>query len=257
VLQARLVVGDAGGLPICLGVKKGTHLFSEALTFVKIDASLLLFCTRHGFARYSFRPALAGCKVLAFSEGGIEMVNRLPWFERGFPTGLPAHLLPVIVERLRGTPARLADRLAGVPDTVLTRRGPGPWSIQENVGHLLDLEPLWRQRVSDLARRRGELAEADLTNRRTHEANHNAVPLAGLLATFRTARGVLVREFESFPEDGMSFTAIHPRLKASMNVTDLAYFVAEHDDYHLARISELLCATSGPEEKPGQIDRRT
>jgi hypothetical protein len=108
------------------------------------------------------------------------MVNRLPWFERGFPTGLPAHLLPVIVERLRGTPARLADRLAGVPDTVLTRRGAGSWSIQENVGHLLDLEPLWRQRVSDLARRRGELAEADLTNRRTHEANHNAVPLAGL-----------------------------------------------------------------------------
>jgi hypothetical protein len=68
---------------------------------------------------------------------------------------------------------------------------------------------------------------------------------------------VLVREFESFPEDGMSFTAIHPRLEASMNVTNLAYFVAEHDDYHLARISELLGETSGPEEKPGQINRRT
>src|SRR6516164_5555112 len=113
------------------------------------------------------------------------MVNRLPWFERGFPTGLPAHLLPVIVERLRGTSARLADRLAGVPGAVLTRRGGGAWSIQENVGHLLDLEPLWRQRVGDLARRRGEFAEADLTNRRTHEANHNAVPLDGLLTAFR------------------------------------------------------------------------
>jgi uncharacterized damage-inducible protein DinB len=185
------------------------------------------------------------------------MVSRLPWFERGFPTGLPAHLLPVIVERLRGTPARLADRLAGVPDEVLTRRGSGSWSIQENVGHLLDLEPLWQQRVGDLAQRRGELAEADLTNRRTHEANHNAVRLEGLLTAFRTARGALVRALETFPDDGMSFTAIHPRLKASMNVTDLAYFVAEHDDYHLARISELLGQASGPEEKPGRTNHCT
>jgi uncharacterized damage-inducible protein DinB len=173
------------------------------------------------------------------------MVNRLPWFERGFLTGLPEHLLPVIVERLRGTPARLADRLAGVPDEVLTRRDKGSWSIQENVGHLLDLEPLWQQRAGDLARRRGELAEADLTNRRTHEANHNAVPLDRLLTAFRTARGALVRAFETFPEDGMSFTALHPRLKVPMNVTDLAYFVAEHDDYHLARISELLGPAPG------------
>jgi hypothetical protein len=40
-----------------------------------------------------------------------------------------------------------------------------------------------------LAQRRGELAAADLTNRRTHEANHNAVPLGGLLAGFRAAAG--------------------------------------------------------------------
>jgi uncharacterized damage-inducible protein DinB len=168
------------------------------------------------------------------------MMNRQPWFERVFPTGLPAHLLPVIVERLRGTPARLADRLAGVPHEALIHRGGGPWSIQENVGHLLDLEPLWQHRVGDLAQGRGQLAEADLTNRRTHEANHNAAALGGLLTAFRTARGALVRQLETFPDDGMAFTAMHPRLKASMSVVDLAYFVAEHDDYHLARISELL-----------------
>ncbi len=174
------------------------------------------------------------------------MVKRQPWFERVFPTGLPAHLLPVIVERLRGTPARLADRLAGVPHEILIRRDGGSWSIQENAGHLLDLEPLWRQRVGDLAHRRGQLAEADLTNRRTHEADHNAAPLAGLLAAFRAARGALVRQLEAFPEDGLAFTALHPRLRVPMGVPDLAYFVAEHDDYHLARISELLGTASQP-----------
>jgi hypothetical protein len=171
------------------------------------------------------------------------MVRRLPWFDRVFPTGLPAHLLPVIVERLRGTPARLADRLAGVPPSARVRRHGDSWSIQENVGHLLDLEPLWHQRVGDLAHRRGELAAADLSNRRTHEANHNAVPLGDLLATFWAARRELVLRLESFPDDGMAFTALHPRLKVPMNVIDVAYFVAEHDDYHLARISELLGRT--------------
>jgi uncharacterized damage-inducible protein DinB len=95
------------------------------------------------------------------------MVNRLPWFERVFPTGLPAHLLPVIVERLRGTPGRLADRLTGVPHGTMIRRSGGSWSIQENVGHLLDLEPLWQQRIGDLAQRRGQLAEARPETRRS------------------------------------------------------------------------------------------
>jgi uncharacterized damage-inducible protein DinB len=165
--------------------------------------------------------------------------------------------LPVIVERLRGTPARLADRLAGVPHEALICRSGGSWSIQENFGHLLDLEPLWQQRVGDLAQRRGQLVEADLTNRRTHEANHNVAPLGGLLTAFQTARDALVRQLETFPDDGMAFTALHPRLKASMNVIDLAYFVAEHDDYHLARISELLGKASEPEEQPGRTGRCT
>jgi uncharacterized damage-inducible protein DinB len=177
------------------------------------------------------------------------MITRQPWFERVFPTGLPAHLLPVVAERLRGTPARLADRLAGVPHEALVRRTGETWSIQENVGHLLDLEPLWRQRVDDLAARHAALTEADLTNRRTHEANHNAAPLQGLLADFRRARAELVRRLEAFGGDEAAVTALHPRLKTPMSVVDLAYFVAEHDDYHLARITELL--RQGPEGADG------
>jgi uncharacterized damage-inducible protein DinB len=168
------------------------------------------------------------------------MIKRSPWFERDFPSGLPAHLLPVVVERLRGTAARLADRLADVPHDSLTRRSGASWSVQENVGHLLDLEPLWLRRIDDLAARRDELTEADLENRRTHEANHNAARLEELLAAFRLARIGLVRRLEDFPEEDMAVKALHPRLRTPMNVVDLAFFVAEHDDYHLARISELL-----------------
>jgi hypothetical protein len=101
----------------------------------------------------------------------MDMIRHQPWFQRDFPSKRPAQLLPVVIERLRGTPARLADRLAAVPQTTLTRRHADSWSIQENVGHLLDLEPPWMQRVADFAARRPKLAAADPENRKTHEAN--------------------------------------------------------------------------------------
>jgi uncharacterized damage-inducible protein DinB len=173
------------------------------------------------------------------------MIRKQPWFEREFPAGLPGTLLPVIVERLRGTPARVDERLRPLPEAVLTRRSGSTWTIQENAGHLLDLEPLWLQRVEDLLARRTELAAADLTNRRTHEANHNATPLAGLLDAFREARATLVSRLETVEHDGATSTALHPRLRRPMNLVDHAYFVAEHDDYHLARISELLVEFDG------------
>lgn len=149
-------------------------------------------------------------------------------------------MLAVILERLRGTPARLEERLAGRSVAVLTRRLGETWSIQENAGHLLDLEPLWLQRADDLLNRRPAMAPADLQNRKTHEANHNAASLDALLKGFRRARGVFLSRLDEASEGMLAHTAPHPRLRTPMNLVDHAYFVAEHDDYHLARISELL-----------------
>jgi uncharacterized damage-inducible protein DinB len=168
------------------------------------------------------------------------VIRKQPWFERQFPAGLPAQAFPLVVERLRGGPARLEDRVAALPTAVLIRRLGDTWSIQENSGHLLDMEPLWLDRVEDFLAGRDELTVADLTNRKTHEANHNAAALSALLAGFRNARGVLVGRLETVDAGALALTALHPRLRVPMNLVDHAFFVAEHDDYHLARISELL-----------------
>jgi hypothetical protein len=32
---------------------------------------------------------------------------------------------------------------------------------------------------------------------------------------------------------------VHPRLQQPMRVVDMAFFVAEHDDHHLARMTQL------------------
>src|SRR5256885_1885766 len=119
------------------------------------------------------------------------------WFERKFEFNFPAELYPNLCVRLRGTPVRVEEMLNGVPRDRLVARRDEKWTIQEQVGHLLDLESLWRTRVDDFTKARPQLTAADLQNRKTHEANHNAKGIAELLSEFRTTRGVLVTDRKS------------------------------------------------------------
>lgn len=167
-------------------------------------------------------------------------MSRLRWFDRPFVFDLPIWMAPNVVERLRGTPARLEERLGGLEPAVVVRRVDGSWSIQENAGHLADLEPLWWTRLEDYRAGRPELAPADLTNRATNEADHNRRPLVDVLADFRVGRTRLVATLEQADDALWSRTSLHPRLQTPMRLLDLAFFVAEHDDHHLARIRELI-----------------
>jgi uncharacterized damage-inducible protein DinB len=162
------------------------------------------------------------------------------WFERKFDFTLPVELYPNLCVRLRGAPARLEEMLRKVTPDVLVSKPQGKWSAQEHGGHLLDLEPLWMARVDDFLSDRDTLAVADLGNRKTHEANHNAREFAEILAGFRAARLRLVERLETLEPDVFARTSLHPRLKQPMHLVDHLYFVAEHDDHHLAKISELI-----------------
>jgi uncharacterized damage-inducible protein DinB len=166
-------------------------------------------------------------------------MQRRVWFDRRFVLGLPPEALPDIVERLRGTPPRLEERVAGLTPSLLTAREDRRWSIQENVGHLGDLERLWLGRLDDFAAGRPTLRAADLQNRVTWDADHNTRELAGLLREFRQLRSELVARIEALAPDELSREAAHPRLGQPMTVVDHCFFVAEHDDHHLAAITQL------------------
>lgn len=169
-----------------------------------------------------------------------------PWFERKFVFDLPLSRLPNVLERLRGTPARLEESIHSATTAALSTRIDGKWSIQENVGHLCDLEPLWIRRSQQILDGESQLAVADLTNRATDEANHNAFPIKALLGRFRGLRLQFVSILESADASVQDRTARHPRLGTPMRLIDVAFFTAEHDDHHLARITELLNHTKTP-----------
>src|SRR5216684_3526638 len=116
------------------------------------------------------------------------MSNVPVWFERTFEFRFPVDHYPNLCIRLRGTPARLEEIVRGVPRDVLDRKPGDKWSAQEHVGHLLDLEPLWAARVDDFVAGGDTLTAADLRNRKTDEANHNARDIAEILTGFRAAR---------------------------------------------------------------------
>jgi uncharacterized damage-inducible protein DinB len=168
-------------------------------------------------------------------------MSKVPaWFERKFEFVFPVEQYPNLCARLRGTPVRVEELVRDVSREALVRKADEKWSAQEHVGHLLDLEPLWLARVDDFLRGGEALTAADLTNRRTYEAGHNARALLEILGEFRIARLQLMNRVGKLDPELFSRSMVHPRLKQPMRLVDHLFFVAEHDDHHLAKVWEMV-----------------
>lgn len=171
----------------------------------------------------------------------MPLIHRQPWFERRFNFDLPVSAAPGIIERLRGTPVRVEHRLSAIPRDILIRRpSPDHWSIQENAGHLLDIEAVWLTRINDLAIGRNTLTPGDAENRATFQAHHNEHPLGRIVERLVEARAELVGQLEGADEADWLRSAMNREIQKPMRLLDLAVYIAEHDDHHLATITELL-----------------
>jgi uncharacterized damage-inducible protein DinB len=164
---------------------------------------------------------------------------KMRWMDRTFQFTTPVEVFGTVVERLRGTPARLEEKLRSLTPAILTRRDGEAWSMQEHLGHLLDLDELHLGRLDDFQAGAATLRAADMQNKKTHEADHNRREVKHLLQDFRRERRRFVERLESLSPDQLSRAAVHARLGQPMRVVDMAWFVAEHDDHHLARMTEL------------------
>jgi len=163
----------------------------------------------------------------------------MKWFERKFEFITPVELFPNVLERLRGTPARLEEKLLAIPGPLRTKPDGDGWSIQEHAGHLIDLDELHYGRLLDFEAGVKELRPADLQNKKTYEAGHNEKRAEDICAEFRRERAKFVQKAESLSREMWSRTGTHPRLQQPMRLIDMCIFVAEHDDHHLMRMSEI------------------
>ena len=173
------------------------------------------------------------------------MIQRIKWTARTFDHELPVGLFAAVLERLRGTPLRAAVLLGEVAEPLRRTRVGDGWSAQEHVGHLADLHDLDTVRLREYLEGAAVLSSADMSNRRTYEADHNRAATAILLERFRVHRDELVRALEAVSEADANRAAQHPRLRRPLRLIDWMYFVAEHDDHHLAAARETLRTAAG------------
>jgi hypothetical protein len=170
------------------------------------------------------------------------MIPQTAWLDRKFVLDLPIGTFPLLLERLRGTPVRTKELVAGLPELMLATRVNDKWSVKEHLGHLADLESLDDRRLSEFLNHAEVLSAADTENRATELANHRSVPIIEIVRKLTMGREALVHGLEELEVDQVAIVAIHPRLQTPMRLLDWLYFVAEHDDHHLAQARRVITA---------------
>lgn len=184
----------------------------------------------------SWRNRVMEISAKAQQESGrrLTIIQPKKWFDRQFNFEQLNTTPEGLIERLRFTPLRLKDQIKNLSHTQLTQSFKNKWSIQENIGHINDLEPLWHGRILDMINGEKTMRATDLNNKKSHEAGHDEVPIHNILSCFTANRKTLIRLCETHFDSILSASALHPRLMQPMHMIDLLYFVAEHDDHHLA-----------------------
>lgn len=166
---------------------------------------------------------------------------KIPWTERSFDFSIALGHARELITRLEGAPARAAWYASQVDRDTLTRRVDETWSIQENIAHLADTDrDLFVPRLDQFDQGATALVPADMSNQATWAADHNQSSIADVLGRFSAIRASIVERLDAGDEAYFARTALHPRLSTPMRVVDLMLFKAEHDDYHLSRVRELI-----------------
>ncbi len=167
-------------------------------------------------------------------------MNPVPWSQRTMEYGRSLDELPVLLERVQGTAARLSTLLAHQPSERLLHRLNGKWSAMEHLGHLLTLQDRFDPRVDDFQQRRTRLCNISLHDQEPIVQGHRSRMLGDVLEEFRLKRLEFAKRVERLHRRSLEHVAYHPCQDRTMRPMDMLYWIAEHDDHHLASVRALL-----------------
>jgi len=167
-------------------------------------------------------------------------MQQLKWTERKFDFGFRKEYFPFLIERIKATAPRIEELIKNISESNLSKQVNDQWSVKEHIGHLIDLEELHEARIDQFAEGLTELRAADMSNKKTYEADHNKKNGSDLINEFRKTRAQFISKLKSFDESKLDHKALHPRLQKQITIVDLVYFVGEHDNHHLTILSALI-----------------
>lgn len=163
-----------------------------------------------------------------------------PWSERQLRFGRGMEELPVLLERVLGTPARLAQLTVHEPLERLSLRRQGRWCVLEHIGHMVHLQDRMDERVDDFAAQRACLCRIDLAGQEAILAGYSSRALGDILEEFRLKRIYFAERVLQLDPGALRHRAQHPCRNETMSVADMVLYLAEHDDHHLALMRRLL-----------------
>ena len=163
-----------------------------------------------------------------------------PWEKRTLSFGRGIDELPVLLERMLGTAARLMDLAAHEPIERLSLRRQGSWSVLEHIGHLIHLQDRMDERVDDYAAQRTCLCRIDLSDQERILSGFTSRALGDVLEEFRLKRVYFVERIQGLDPGAMRHQALHPCRPDRMSVSDMVLYLAEHDDHHMVLMRKLL-----------------
>lgn len=234
------------------GLGAGKFLCSSAIEEAKkLNAEKLILFTNsnlqtaiHIYRKNGFKNVPLDGQL--FSRANIKMELLLKtetlskWFDRKFDFSFGMEVHGTLLERLQSAPNTFKNVCPAPPKEIQILKPGNKWSVNENIGHLTELEPLWRKRFEEIKMESPEMTPADLRNKATDEMNFNKFSLRELLHTFTGQRAETINFLKSLQERDFSKSSVHPRLEQPMRIIDLMYFVAEHDQHHLEAILNIL-----------------
>jgi hypothetical protein len=166
----------------------------------------------------------------------------LPWSQRKLEFNRAVDELPLLTERMLGTPDRIHSLVRGIPAERLQLRIQGKWSVLEHIGHLMVLDERMQVRIEDWLSLSGRLSPIDLEDQQRFLDGQRHRELGDVLLEHRLRREALVNGVVNLPAAVHHHYALHPCRHLRMRPIDMFLFLAEHDDHHLATMRRLIGA---------------
>ena len=163
-------------------------------------------------------------------------MQRTKWIERKFTFDFPEGWMFNIIERLRGTPARIDWITAGLGEAELTFVPEGKWSIKEILQHVIDAERVFAYRSLTFARKDNNTLPS--FDEKDYAANSNGNNRAWheLVEEFKALRKSTELLFNSFTKENLN--AIGKASDYTITVLALGYIIVGHVAHHINIIRE-------------------
>lgn len=174
-------------------------------------------------------------------------MNPVPWSQRTLDYGRSLDELPVLLERIQGTSARLNALLAGQPMENFHLQVHGKWSVMEHIGHLITLQDRFEGRAEDFEHHRSSLCDINLRDQARTLQGHRLRALGDVLEEFRLKRIAFAQRVAGFQRRALEHVAYHPCQNKPMRPVDMLLWIAEHDDHHLASVRGILRSSLEPQ----------